>query len=383
MHVQALCSLQAAAAPARPCLPAPVAVLRLQHPMTRQGISPKLERGGKAGGTGLKGRKRRTSSATAAATDVLTAAPGSTKVGFLGIGIMGYAMASNLLKAGYEVTVWNRSPDKCKDLATEGAQVAASPAEVVAASDITLAMLSDPEACLAVATGPEGVAAAMAPGKGYVDVSTVDAATARQVAAAVRGAGGLYLEAPVSGSKGPAQQGQLIFLTGGDRKLYDASAPLLEVMGKASFFLGEVGAGANMKLVVNMVMGTMLASYAEGLELAKQCGLQQSDLVDVIKLGAIASPMFQLKASKGGWQPCPACCAVLLGEAPAMIEGSYPPAFPLKHQQKDLRLALALGDEVEQPLPLAAAANELYKRARAEGYSDADFSAVMAAVSTD
>lgn len=332
--------------------------------MTRQGISPKLERGGKAGGTELKGRKRRNSMATAAANDVQTAAPGSAKVGFLGIGIMGYAMASNLLKAGYEVTVWNRSPDKCKDLATEGAQVAASPAEVVAASDITLAMLSDPEACLAVATGPDGVAAAMAPGKGYVDVSTVDAATARQVAAAVRGAGGLYLEAPVSGSKGPAQQGQLIFLTGGDRHLYEASAPLLEVMGKASFFLGEVGAGANMKLVVNMVMGTMLASYAEGLELAKQCGLQQSDLVDVIKLGAIASPMFQLKA-------------------PAMIEGSYPPAFPLKHQQKDLRLALALGDEVEQPLPLAAAANELYKRARAEGYSDADFSAVMAAVSTD
>lgn len=98
MQVQALCSLQAAAAPARPCLPAPVAVLRLQHPMTRQGTSPKLERGGKAGGTELKGRKRRNSMATAAATDVPTAAPGSAKVGFLGIGIMGYAMVGQGLK---------------------------------------------------------------------------------------------------------------------------------------------------------------------------------------------------------------------------------------------------------------------------------------------
>ncbi|PSC68561.1 glyoxylate succinic semialdehyde reductase chloroplastic [Micractinium conductrix] len=274
---------------------------------------------------------------------------------------MGYAMALNLVKAGYEVVVWNRSPAKCDALAAAGAQVAATPAEVVACCDITLAMLSDPEACLAVATAPDGAAAAMAPGKGYVDVSTVDAATAAAVAAAVRSAGGAYLEAPVSGSKGPAEQGQLIFLSAGDKQLFEAAAPLLEVMGKASFFLGDVGAGANMKLVVNMIMGSMMASWAEGLSLAKQCGLQQSDLVEVVKLGAIACPMFALKG-------------------PTMAEGQYAPAFPLKHQQKDMRLALALGDEMQQELPLAAAANELYKRARAAGYSDSDFSAVMEAV---
>ena len=131
-------------------------------------------------------------------------------------------------------------------------QAAPTPAAVVAACDITVAMLSDPEACLAVACGGEGsesVAAAMAPGKGYVDVSTVDAATSQAVAAVVRAAGGSFLEAPVSGSKGPAEQGQLVFLTAGDRQLFDAAGPLLEVMGKASLFLGDVGAGANMKLV--------------------------------------------------------------------------------------------------------------------------------------
>ncbi|PRW60273.1 glyoxylate succinic semialdehyde reductase chloroplastic [Chlorella sorokiniana] len=292
-----------------------------------------------------------------------TAAPGATKIGFLGIGIMGNAMAANLIKDGYDVTVWNRSADKCAALQAAGAKLAGTPAEVVSSCDITLAMLSDPEACLAVAMGPDGVASAMKAGKGYVDVSTVDAATAQEVAAAVRGAGGAYLEAPVSGSKGPAEQGQLIFLSAGDRQLFDAASPLLEVMGKASFYLGEVGAGANMKLVVNMIMGSMMVSYAEGLNLAKQAGLQQADLVEVIKLGAIACPMFALKG-------------------PSMIEGKYPPAFPLKHQQKDMRLALALGDEHAQQLPLAAAANELYKRARAAGYSDADFSAVMDAVAS-
>ncbi|EFN59865.1 hypothetical protein CHLNCDRAFT_133685 [Chlorella variabilis] len=315
---------------------------------------------------------------------VPTAQPGKTKVAFLGIGIMGNAMAANLLKAGYEVTVWNRSPDKCAGLAAAGATVAGTPAEAVAACDIALAMLSDPEACLAVATGPEGVASAMAPGKGYVDVSMVDAATSRQVAVAVRAAGGAYLEAPVSGSKGRAARlpapaffalrsswppGRRRRPVGArrDESLFEAAAPLLEVMGKASFFLGEAGAGANMKLVVNMVMGSMMASYAEGLQLAQRCGLRQEDLIEVVKLGAIASPMFALKASRRG-------------AAPGMVAGKFPTAFPLKHQQKDLRLALALGDEVQQPLPLAAAANELYKRARAAGYSDADFSAVMAGV---
>ncbi|KAL4437458.1 hypothetical protein ABPG75_004597 [Micractinium tetrahymenae] len=274
---------------------------------------------------------------------------------------MGYAMASNLLKAGYEVMVWNRSPGKTDGLAAAGAKVAATPGEVACACDITLAMLSDPEACLEVATGPDGVASAISAGKGYVDVSTVDAQTAQVVAAAVRAKGAAFLEAPVSGSKGPAEQGQLIFLTAGDQQLFDAASPLLDVMGKASFFLGEVGAGANMKLVVNMIMGSMMASYAEGLSLAKQCGLRQADLIEVIKLGAIAAPMFALKG-------------------PPMTDGKYPPAFPLKHQQKDMRLALALGDATAQQLPLAAAANELYKKARAAGYSDADFSAVMEAV---
>lgn len=294
----------------------------------------------------------------AVASAVPTAQPGSTTLGFVGIGIMGLAMANNLIKAGYKVVVWNRNASKCELLAAAGAEVASSAAAAAAKADITFAMLSDPEAALAVA---EDLVKGLRAGKGYVDVSTVDSQTSAAIAAKVRATGAAFMEAPVSGSKGPAEQGQLIFLCAGDEQLFEAAAGPLDVMGKKSFYLGEVGAGAHMKLVVNMVMGSMMASFAEGLSLADQLGLSRQDMLDVVALGAIASPMFALKG-------------------PQMIKGNYPPAFPLKHQQKDLRLALAAADAKGQPLAVAAAANDLYIRAKGLGRGDEDFSAVLAAV---
>jgi len=301
------------------------------------------------------------------------AAPGKTTLAFVGIGIMGHAMAANLLKAGYDVVVWNRSPERCQPLVDAGARLAATPADAARTASIVFGMLADPPAALAVATGPEGVAAGMSPGKGYVDASTVDAATSAAVAAAVRAAGGLFLEAPVSGSKGPAEQGQLVFLTAGDAALFAASAPALEVMGKASLYLGgaadgAVGAGAAMKLVVNQIMGTTMAALAEGLALASACGLAQGDVLRVASLGAVACPMFALKG-------------------PAMAERRYAPAaFPLKHQLKDLRLsleqgaALGLGGAGGGGQGVAEAALAAFARAEELGRGDDDFSAVLEAV---
>eukprot|EP01024_Parvocaulis_polyphysoides_P039102 TRINITY_DN3530_c0_g1_i1.p1 TRINITY_DN3530_c0_g1~~TRINITY_DN3530_c0_g1_i1.p1 ORF type:complete len:334 (-),score=60.49 TRINITY_DN3530_c0_g1_i1:242-1159(-) len=292
---------------------------------------------------------------------VPVATPGNTKLGFVGIGIMGNAMAANLLKAGYEVNVWNRSADKCQALKEAGAKVCSSAKEVAQSSDITFGMLADPEAALMVATATEGVAAGMSPTKGYVDVSTVDSACSQKIAEAVRSTGAQFLEAPVSGSKGPAEQGTLIFLGAGDKQLFEACASPLDVMGKASFYLGEVGAGANMKLVVNMIMGTWMASLSEGLVLAQQAGLKQEDLVEVLGLGAMANGLIKLKG-------------------PAMVERNYPTAFPLKHQQKDIRLALGLGEQTNTPLPVTAASNQLFLQAKALGQADADFSAVLESV---
>lgn len=279
------------------------------------------------------------------------------KIGFLGLGIMGSGMVRNLLKAGHEVTVWNRSPDKCTAFAAEGARVGTSPRAVVAANAVTFAMLADPAAARAVALGPDGAVAGAGVGHDYVDASTVDAATAQTIAAAITASGARFLEAPVSGTKKPAEDGTLIFLAAGDAGLYETVAPLLDVMGKKRLFLGAVGQGARLKLVVNMIMGSMITALGEGLALAGKSGLDGAALLDVLAAGAMACPMFA-------------------GKGPNILAGNFAPAFPLKHQQKDLRLALALGDELHQPLPVAAAVNEAFKSAIAQGLAEADMSAV-------
>ncbi|KAK3426773.1 hypothetical protein EUGRSUZ_F03139 [Eucalyptus grandis] len=261
------------------------------------------------------------------------------RIGFLGLGIMGTPMAQNLIKAGYK----------------------SSPEEVATACDVTIAMLADPESAVDVACGKHGAANGMSPGKGYVDVSTVDGATSKLICGHIKGTGALFLEAPVSGSKKPAEDGQLIFLTAGDKALYEMVAPFLDIMGKSKFYLGDVGNGAAMKLVVNMIMGSMMASFSEGLLLSEKVGLDPKVLVEVVSQGAISAPMYSVKG-------------------PSMVQSQYPTAFPLKHQQKDMRLALGLAESVSQSTPIAAAANELYKVAKSHGLSDQDFSAVIEAL---
>lgn len=278
------------------------------------------------------------------------------EIGFLGLGIMGKAMSINLLRHGFKVTVWNRTLSKCDELVEHGASVGETPAAVVKKCKYTIAMLSDPAAALAVVFDKDGVLEQIN-GKGYIDMSTVDAETSIKISEAIKAKGGDFLEAPVSGSKKPAEDGQLVILAAGDKAFYDEARPAFDVLGKKSFFLGEVGNGAKMKLVVNMVMGSMMNAFSEGLTLAERSGLNPSTLLDVLDLGAISNGMFKLKG-------------------PTMLKNSYAPAFPLKHQQKDMRLALALGDENAVPMPVAAAANEAFKKARSMGLGDLDFSAV-------
>ncbi|KAI3886140.1 hypothetical protein MKW92_013870 [Papaver armeniacum] len=283
------------------------------------------------------------------------------EVGFLGLGIMGKAMAMNLLRHGFKVTVWNRTLSKCEELVQFGASIGETPAAVVKKCKYTIAMLSDPSAALAVVFNKDGVLEQISEGKGYIDMSTVDADTSIKINEEILQKGGTFLEAPVSGSKKPAEDGQLVILAAGDKALYEEAIPAFDVMGKKSFFLGQVGNGAKMKLVVNMIMGSMMNAFSEGLVLADRSGLSQQILLDVLDLGAIANPMFKMKG-------------------PAMIQNNYSPAFPLKHQQKDMRLALALGDENAVSMPVAAAANEAFKTARSLELGDFDFSAVLEAV---
>ncbi|MFQ6633782.1 hypothetical protein Gotur_011984 [Gossypium turneri] len=283
------------------------------------------------------------------------------EVGFLGLGIMGKAMSMNLLKNGFKVTVWNRTLSKCDEVVAHGASVGETPAEVVKKCNITIAILSDPAAALSVVFDKDGVLDQICSGKGYIDMSTVDPETSCKISEAIALKGGQFLEAPVSGSKQPAETGQLVILAAGDKALYEEAVPAFDVLGKKSFFLGPVGNGAKMKLVVNMIMGSVMNAFSEGLTLAERSRLNPHSLLDVLDLGGIANPMFR-------------------GKGPEMLKDNYSPAFPLKHQQKDMRLALALGDQNAVSMPVAAAANEAFKKARSMGLGDLDFSAVYETV---
>lgn len=283
------------------------------------------------------------------------------KFGFIGLGIMGNAMALNLVKAGLDVTVWNRNSDKCDELVALGAHQGKSPKQVAETCDITFTIVSDPAAALAICDGPDGVLAGIGEGRSYIDMSTVDDATSQTISAAIIKAGGRFLEAPVSGTKKPAEDGTLIILAAGDKSLYDDALPAFEIMGKMSPYLGEIGQGAKMKLVVNMIMGGMLSIFSEGMSLGLKANLDGQQLLDIIDAGAMANTMFKVKG-------------------PMLLDENYTTSFPLKHMQKDMRLAVDLGDKLNLTLPTAAITNESYKQARKAGYAEEDIAAIYKTV---
>lgn len=205
------------------------------------------------------------------------------KVSWLGLGIMGKPMSRNLVKAGYDVTVWNRKPEKAESLVEEGATHARGVREAVRGASVIFAMVSDPEAAEDLALGSDGVVEHISAGQMYVDCSTIDAETAKRVGEAVEGKGAKYLEAPVAGSKGPAEQGQLIFMAAGREEVYGEVAPMLDVMGKKRVFLGDAGNGSKMKLVNNAVMGVQMEALAEGIALAESSGATALALLSSLK----------------------------------------------------------------------------------------------------
>lgn len=287
----------------------------------------------------------------------------SAKVGFVGLGIMGKGMLKNLATKmdGASFVIWNRSPDACAEFKAaypDQIEIAASPADVVKSCDVTYSMLSTIAASEAVFDKEgDGVIAGVSEGKIIVDCATFSAERMTTISEAVKAKGGKFMEAPVSGSKVPAEQGSLIFLCGGDEDVYGIAGPALDCMGKAKFYFGEIGSGSKMKLVVNMIMGTMLNSFTEGMELCDKAGLPQDTLLEVLNLGAMANPMFQLKGKN-------------------IMAGKYDAHFPLKHAQKDMKLALALADQLGCSLPTTTTSNEQYE-SMLEASGDEDFCAVM------
>uniref|UniRef100_A0A8C9VIV1 Cytokine-like nuclear factor N-PAC n=1 Tax=Scleropages formosus TaxID=113540 RepID=A0A8C9VIV1_SCLFO len=286
--------------------------------------------------------------------------PTDKRIGFLGLGLMGSGIVSNLLKMGHVVMVWNRTAEKCDLFIQEGARLGRTPAEVVSMCDITFSCVSDPRAARDLVLGPSGVLQGIRPGKCYVEMSTIDPETITELSQVITSRGGRFLEAPVSGSQQLSNDGMLVILAAGDRTVYEDCSSCFQAMGKTSFFLGEAGNAAKMMLILNMVQGSFMATIAEGLTLAQATGQSQQTFLDILCQGQMASTFLDQKCQN-------------------ILQGNFKPDYYLKHIQKDLRLAIAMGDSVNHPTPMAAAANEVYKRAKALDQSDNDMSAVYRA----
>uniref|UniRef100_A0AAZ3PMU2 Cytokine-like nuclear factor N-PAC n=1 Tax=Oncorhynchus tshawytscha TaxID=74940 RepID=A0AAZ3PMU2_ONCTS len=269
--------------------------------------------------------------------------PTDKRIGFLGLGLMGSGIVSNLLKMGHVVTVWNRTVEKCDLFIQEGARLGRTPAEVVSMCDITFSCVSDPKAARDLVLGPSGVLQGIRPGKCYVEMSTVDPETITELSQVISSRGGRFLEAPVAGSQQVSNEGMLVILAAGDRTVYEDCSSCFQAMGKTSFFL------ARMMLILNMVQGSFMAT-----------GQSQHTFLDILSQGQMASTFVDQKCQN-------------------ILQGNFKPDYYLKHIQKDLRLAISMGDTANHPTPMAAAANEVYKRAKALDQSDNDMSAVYRA----
>jgi 3-hydroxyisobutyrate dehydrogenase-like beta-hydroxyacid dehydrogenase len=284
--------------------------------------------------------------------------PAAKQIGLIGLGLMGRPMGMNLLKAGYPLTVWNRTPSRADELVTAGAKLAKSPQEVAAASDFLLTIVSDPPAVEAILWGPGGAMQSLKKGSIYVDSSTVSPVLARKIASACAERGVRFLDAPVTGGDWGAKKGELVFMIGGDAATLKEAEPILNVMGKKLFHLGPNGAGQTIKLAMNLILALQVDALAEALALTTRAGIAGEKLVEVMQSSMARSGVLDVKA-------------------PNLLKGEYVPSFPLRLMHKDLSLALDLGNQLGVALPATAAARETYNYVKGAAKEDLDYSAVM------
>ena len=280
------------------------------------------------------------------------------RIAFLGLGIMGGGMARNLLAKGFPLTVFNRNADKAKTFAAEGAQIAASPREAAAQSDVVISMVADDNASRALWLGENGALAVAKPGTTCIECSTVTVNWVRELAAAAGQKQCALLDAPVTGSKIQAAAGELNFLVGGDSAALEKARPVLAAMSKGIVHLGPTGSGALVKLVNNFVCGVQVASLAEALAMIERSGLDRAKSLEVLANGAPGSPLFKAVSVR-------------------MTAPDFTPNFLLALMAKDLGYAIAEGEKCSVKLSTAAAALTQFQRAIAAGHAQKDMSAVV------
>jgi 3-hydroxyisobutyrate dehydrogenase-like beta-hydroxyacid dehydrogenase len=276
------------------------------------------------------------------------------RVAFLGLGIMGSAMAANLVKAGHEVAVWNRSSGK----QVEGARLASTPADAAREAEVVWICVSDTKAVERVLFAEDGVEQSLRPGMVIVDSSTISPTATRHFAERVRTRGVDYVDAPVTGSKIGAENATLIFIVGGDEAVIDKIKPLFDAMGKQLFRMGETSKGQAAKLVMNLQIALIYEGFAEALTLATKLGVDADTLIPLIQASMIRSGVVDYKA-------------------PFVLKRDFTPNFPLRLMHKDIHLALDAAREARVKLPGLETVEEIYDMASEDGHQDLDYAATL------
>ena len=280
------------------------------------------------------------------------------KLGFVGLGVMGSRMVKRLLDKGHEVTGYNRTKSKAQWLLDAGMKWADSPREVVEASDISLSMVTNTKALKAIAEGPDGLLAGLSSGKIHVDMSTVSPAYSQELAEQVAAKGAAMLDSPVSGSVVTLEEGKLTLMVGGDSAVFEKVKPILLDIGPKATHVGKNGLAVSMKIATNLSLAVQMLAFSEAVLLAEKAGIKREVAVEVLTNSVIASPMVKYRG-------------------PFVLEMPDEAWFNVNMMQKDMNLAVELGQQLDVPLPTTAVTNEMLTAARGMGFEEQDFAVVF------
>lgn len=287
-----------------------------------------------------------------------------TRITYLGLGTMGIGMVKNLLSAGHDVTVWNRSANRVDEAVAAGARTAPTIAGAVEDAELVMYCLSDDNAVREVVLAEDGLASKVSDTSIVIDLSTISPEVSAEEREAFEARGVRFLDAPVFGSKNEAAEGGLWIVAGGDEDTFTQSLPVLEPISETVHHMGPGGSGVRMKLVGNLVVASQLLALGESLTLAKSAGLDLSKVLDVLKVTDFRSPIFD-------------------GVGPSVLADDYSPSFALKLMQKDSRLIQSFAKTLAVPVPSVNAAASYIDAAVEAGWSEENASALIKAVAAD
>jgi 3-hydroxyisobutyrate dehydrogenase-like beta-hydroxyacid dehydrogenase len=281
------------------------------------------------------------------------------KLGFLGLGLMGYPMARNLLRAGHEVALWSHTAAKARQLAAEeNGLFCETPRQVGENAECVFLCVGDTAMSRAVILGKDGLIEGLRPGSAVVDASTIGASESRRIGEALKSKGVDFLDAPCTGSTPGANGGTLTFMVGGDQAVFERIKPYLEPMGKRLYYCGGPGMGLQAKLTQNLILSNLMMAFNEGMVLAAKGGVDPNLMLEILDNSAAKSGLISYKA-------------------PFVFRRDFTANFSTRWMHKDIGLMLESGKELNVPLPLTSLTHQLFQAAISAGYGDEDFCAAI------